>query len=127
MNSRNLKITSTKSRLGSTAIREMPDHIFQERWSELTREGPQGVSILDQMIRSQKRKLIPPDVWEDLVYWSAYEAVTNWKPDRPNGKKCPLRNYAWLRLGWKARGWWAVNKHTILNSTPLDAIDPDDC
>lgn len=121
------QITSTKSRLGSTAIRaNISDRDFAARWQTLTEEGTKGVSILDQMLRSPKRKLIPPDVWEDLVYWAVYEAITNWKPERPNGKRCPLRNYAWLRLGWKAQGWWAANKHMVLNSTPLDAMNSDD-
>jgi hypothetical protein len=107
-------------------IREGTDpDLFLRVYNEITvpSEGRRGkVAILDQMIRSPRRRLIPEYVWEDLVWTAVYEACTNWDPNR--AVKCPIRNYVWRCLEWKSLSWWNANKHGILNTTNIDDLDP---
>ena len=118
------QITDTKSKLAPDRIRVTDPGRFAENYRALTDpSGRRGVAIIDQLLKSPRRRLIPIHVWEDLVHISIYEACTNWDPDRT--KKCPIRNYVWRCLHWKALGWWSRNKHTILNQVELDTLDPD--
>jgi hypothetical protein len=120
---RTKKITEFKSYPNWDLLRRpegLRDEDIASRYLYLTTGKP---DIYQQMIQSSRRKLIPESQWEELVRFAMYRAILKWDPDRD--KKCPLKHYAWRHLNWVAAGWWLRNKHTILGTVSLGAIDGD--
>jgi hypothetical protein len=71
--------------------RYISDEVFLERWNHMHLGSP---SQRFKMVQSlNRRKLIPPSVWEELVDWSILKAICEWKGNGDG--RCPLVNYTW--------------------------------
>lgn len=81
--------------------------------------------VYKQMMSDTHRKLIPPCHWEEVVLYSIYRAITEWKGNGDG--KCPLPHYAFAILRNTSIQYWNHNQRGIIDAVELDKplMEPD--